>query len=87
MAKDVLMSSHIEPPLHTPSHQQTAKKPALSAAERQRRIEAANYARASVGLEGFKLSEAAERHFLRHINGEIDMAEFVKGHEGLDRYR
>jgi len=87
MAKDVLMSSHIEPPLQTPSHQQTAKKPALSAAERQRRIEAANYARASMGLEGFTLSAEAEKHLLRHINGEIDMAEFVKGHDGLDRYR
>ena len=85
MAKDVLMSSHIEPPLQTPSHQQTAKKPALSAAERQRRIEAANYARASMGLEGFTLSAEAEKHLLRHINGEIDMAEFVMGHMGYRR--
>jgi len=87
MAKNVPKSFRIEPSLRTPSLQQTAKKPALSAAERQRRIDAANYARASVGLEGFKLSDADERHFLRHIDGEIDMAEFVKGHDGYAGYR
>jgi len=43
------------------------------------------YARASVGLEGFKLSKADEAHFQRHINGEIDMAEFVMGHMGYRR--
>jgi hypothetical protein len=74
------MPSPIEPPTRPPSTLQPAKKPALSAEERQRRIEAANYARASMGLSGFKLNAAAERHFLRHINGEIDMAEFIKGH-------
>lgn len=82
MAKDVFKSFRIESSVRTPSLPPAAKKGAVSAAERQRRIEAANYARASVGLEGFKLSAADERHFLRHINGEIDMAEFVKGHTG-----
>jgi len=52
---------------------------AMSAAERKRRQEAVNYARASVGLEGFKLSEADEKHAQRFINGEIELAEFVKG--------
>ncbi|MGO1602822.1 MULTISPECIES: antitoxin VbhA family protein [unclassified Halomonas] len=50
--------------------------------EKQRRQEAVNYARASVGLEGFKLSEADEAHAQRYINGEIDLAEFVKVRNG-----
>lgn len=50
----------------------------ISDAERARRQEAVNYARASMGLSGFKLSEEAERHSQRFIDGEIDLAEFVK---------
>lgn len=50
----------------------------LSVAERRRRQAAADFARASVGLEGFKPSEEAEAQVLRHINGEIDLAELVK---------
>ncbi|MCA7959290.1 antitoxin VbhA family protein [Burkholderia multivorans] len=38
-----------------------------------------NYARSSVGLEGFKISEAEEQHARRFVNGEIELAEFVKG--------
>jgi len=57
----------------------------VSANERMRRQAAMEYARASVGLEGFKLSKADEAHFQRHINGEIDMAEFVMGHMGYRR--
>lgn len=45
--------------------------------ERRRRQEACDYARASVGLEGFKLSQADEEHAARFIAGEIDLAEFV----------
>lgn len=45
--------------------------------ERRKRQEAVNYARASVGLEGFKPSHAAEAHAARFIAGEIDLAEFV----------
>ena len=37
-----------------------------------------NYGRSSVGLEGFKLSTADEKHAQRFINGEIDLPEFVK---------
>lgn len=50
----------------------------ITAAERRKRQEAADFARASVGLEGFKPSEEAEALVRRHINGEIDLAEFVK---------
>lgn len=53
-------------------------KPLITDAERQRRKEAVNYAQASIGLEGFKLSAADELHAARFINGEIDLAEFVK---------
>ena len=51
----------------------------ISLAERKRREEAVNYARASVGFEGFKIGKAEEQHARRFINGEIDMPEFLKG--------
>ncbi|WP_081089600.1 antitoxin VbhA family protein [Achromobacter xylosoxidans] len=50
----------------------------ISDAERCRRQSAVNYARASVGLEGFSLSEADEAHAQRFINGEISLQEFVQ---------
>lgn len=37
-----------------------------------------NYARASVGLESFKPSEADEQRAARFVAGEIDLAEFVE---------
>jgi hypothetical protein len=46
--------------------------------ERRKRQEAVSYARASVGLEGFKPSEAEEQRAARFVAGEIDLAEFVK---------
>jgi hypothetical protein len=46
--------------------------------ERKRRKAAVDYARASVGLEGFKLSSDDEKHAKRYVNGEIELAEFVK---------
>ncbi len=51
---------------------------AISAAERRRRENAVNFARASVGLEGFKPSKKEEAHARRFINGEIELAEFVE---------
>lgn len=52
---------------------------AILAAERRRRREnAVNFARSSVGLEGFKPSKAEEAHARRFINGEIELAEFVQ---------
>ncbi|KTC22074.1 antitoxin VbhA family protein [Pseudomonas viridiflava] len=53
-------------------------KSPISDEERQRRKEAADYARASVGLSGFVLSAEDEAHAERFINGEIDLAEFVR---------
>ena len=49
----------------------------ITEAERRKRQEAVNFARASVGLEGFKPSQADEEHAARFIAGEIDLAEFV----------
>lgn len=46
--------------------------------ERRKRKEAVNFARASVGFEGFKPSEAEEQRAARFVAGEIDLAEFVK---------
>ncbi len=45
--------------------------------ECRKRQRAVNYARASVGLEGFKPSEAEEEHAARFVAGEIDLADFV----------
>lgn len=50
----------------------------ISDTERSRREATVNYARASVGLEGFSLSEAEEAHAQRFINGEIRLQEFVQ---------
>ena len=50
----------------------------ITEAERRKRQEAVNYARASVGLEGFKPSEAEEQRAARFVAGEIDLADFVK---------
>jgi hypothetical protein len=50
----------------------------ISDAERTRRQSAVNYARASVGLEGFSLSEADEAHAQRFIDGQISLQEFVQ---------
>lgn len=51
---------------------------AISAAERRRRESAVNFARSSIGLEGFKPSKADEAHARRFINGEIQLADFVQ---------
>lgn len=49
----------------------------LSVAERRKRQEAVNFARASVGLEGFKPSPECEAQAVRFINGEIEIAEVI----------
>lgn len=56
----------------------TNKGMPITEAERLSCQAAADFARASVGLEGFKPSEAVEAQMRRHINGEIDLAELVK---------
>ncbi|WP_236610814.1 antitoxin VbhA family protein [Verminephrobacter aporrectodeae] len=52
---------------------------AISPAESRRREQAVNFARASVGLEGFKPSAEAEAGARQFIKGEIQLADlFVK---------
>ena len=46
--------------------------------ERQRRENAVNFARASVGLEGFKLQEADEEIYRRFVAGEISISDVTK---------
>lgn len=52
----------------------------LTEAERHKRRAATEFARAFVGLDGFKPSEYAEAKMHHHMNGEIDFAELVKPH-------
>lgn len=53
-------------------------KQAISAVERQRRENAVNFARASVGLEGFKVSDEYEVQAKRFIEGDIELSELTK---------
>lgn len=46
--------------------------------QRCKRQNAVNFARASLGLEGFKLSEACEQQAARFVAGEIELLEFLK---------
>lgn len=50
----------------------------ISDTERSRRQSAVNYARASIGLEGFSLSEADEAHAQRFVDCQISLQEFVQ---------
>jgi hypothetical protein len=50
----------------------------ISEAERKRREKTVNYACTPVGKR-FKMNQADEDHARCFINGEIDMAEFVRG--------
>ena len=60
----------------------------LTDAERRKRQEAVNFARASVGLEGFKPSPECEAQAVRFINGEIEIAEVIATiNEGAQRLR
>ena len=65
----------------------TAAAP-ITEAERRKRREAVNFARASVGLEGFKPSPECEAQAVRFINGEIEIAEVIATiNEGAQRLR
>jgi hypothetical protein len=46
--------------------------------DRAERLRAVNYARASVGLEGFKLSAFGEENARAYVDGEIDLDEFIR---------
>ena len=50
-----------------------------SSTERRRREEAVNFARASIGLEGFKPSEEDEARAQLFIDGKIELTEFIHG--------
>ncbi|MBI4996675.1 MAG: antitoxin VbhA family protein [Rhodocyclales bacterium] len=49
------------------------------AVEKQRRQVAIDTARASIELEGFRLTEDELNHAQRFIDGEITLDEFVQG--------
>ncbi|MCP3041562.1 antitoxin VbhA family protein [Xanthomonas euvesicatoria] len=49
----------------------------ISAGERRRRQEAVWYAQASVGLEGFQLTDQVAALAQRFIDGEIELSEFM----------
>lgn len=50
----------------------------ITSAESQRRQAAVNFARSSVGLEGFTPSKAAEMDAHQFIKGDIKLADFVQ---------
>ncbi|WP_368934500.1 antitoxin VbhA family protein [Alcaligenes faecalis] len=64
------------------SHETELSK-TISGAERNRRVAAVNYARASVSLEEFSLSAADEEYAQRFINGDIEFEEFVQSGSAL----
>jgi hypothetical protein len=47
----------------------------ITQAERKKRMENIKYARASVELEGFKISEETKKLNERYINGEISLTD------------
>jgi hypothetical protein len=69
-----LMRAYIGPMLRRKT---TAGIRPISKAERRRRANAVNFARASVTLEGFQRSEEAEANAQRFICGEIELREFL----------
>lgn len=48
----------------------------IDGAERATRQAAVDFARHSIGLEGFSLNADAEALFARYINGELDWRQF-----------
>ncbi len=52
-------------------------KALITAAERQRRYDASEFANANVALEGFVRSKEAQAHADRFINGEIDLEGYL----------
>ncbi len=45
--------------------------------DREKRLQAVKYARASIGLEGFTLSELDEQHAADYIDGRITLEQFI----------
>lgn len=46
--------------------------------EREKRLQAINFARASVGLEGFNLSKVDEEHARAYVEGEITLDDLLE---------
>jgi len=46
--------------------------------EREKRQQAVNFARASVGLEGFELSNVGEEHARSYVEGDFTLEEFIE---------
>ncbi len=57
----------------------------ISVEEMERRERAVNFARASVSLEGFDLSEAVEAASRDYIAGRLTFAEYLKKTTGIDK--
>lgn len=55
----------------------TKSAPRISAAERQKRLDAINFARGSVRLEGFVLDARTEEINRRFVDGELTLEEFI----------
>lgn len=55
-----------------------AERTGLSPEERRAREAAVRFANASVGLEGFQVSPEAEQRARLFMDGEIDLAEFLR---------
>jgi hypothetical protein len=54
-----------------------AAAPQISTDEQQARQKAVGFATASVGLEGFKLSEDDQELAARYVSGELDIESFI----------
>ena len=60
----------------------------ITEAERRKRQDAINFARASVGLEGFKISSEDEALAVRYVNGEIEISDVIESiNEQVQRLR
>ncbi|MEJ7139480.1 hypothetical protein [Amphibiibacter pelophylacis] len=59
-------------------HGHSPANDAISPAESRRREAAVNFARSSLGLEGFKPSKAAETGARQFIKGDIQLTDFVQ---------
>jgi Antitoxin VbhA len=62
-------------------------KASTSPTERRRREQAVSFARASIGLEGLQASDAVEALAARFVEGDSDLAAFVKGPDERARDR
>ena len=66
---------------------QRASGVVIDAAARLKRQDAVNFARASVGLEGFKLTDEYEALTQRFINGEIEFSDLTQAVDEQARRR